>query len=425
VLHGPVSATRTNQREVPSLCGRKEPSDVHATGDVVQKCDQEVRDLLPDLPRPEQKAVAAVICGVVGSQSCVLSQVGMAMPGDAQAPSHQQRAQRLLSNPRLEVARAQRRLLQRVLGQRHGRLDLLLDATTRGVSRQRPGTTTLCLALAWHGRAIPLLWRTWVANAPGQDWRGAIRELVASVQAELPPDTHVVVLVDRGLSGGPLAGLLTAVGWHYLWRVIHTTRYCPPAAEPAAAEAAAEAAAREVGTLVPTATGQVICLSGCQVYGPRHKARSGVGGWETLWEQGVTANVVACWRPGDHEPWIVLTDLPATPTRLTEYRRRTWEEELFRDWKRLGWQWQQSRVQQPEHVQRLLLLLTLATLWMLAVGQRVVRYGWRRQVDSRRRRTYSYFQLGLRYWTRQRHHRRSAPVCFGFLSEPPTLLKLS
>jgi hypothetical protein len=53
-----------------------------------------------------------------------------------------------------------------------------------------------------------------VANAPGQDWSGALRELVASVHAALPPATEVVVLVDRSLSGGPLARVLAAVGWH-------------------------------------------------------------------------------------------------------------------------------------------------------------------------------------------------------------------
>jgi DDE family transposase len=384
--------------------------------DLVQKCDQEGSALLPDLPRPEQKAVAAVVCGVAGSQSSVLSVVSTAMPGMAQAPSQQQRAQRLVSNPRLDVARAQRRLLQRVLGQRHGRLDLLLDATTRGVGRKRPGTTTLCLALGWHGRAIPLLWRTWSAHAPGQDWRAAIRGMVAMLQTAVPPDTQVVVLVDRGFSGAPLARLLREVGWHYLWRVIHTTRVRPAGASPAAV--------REVGTLVSTATGRLVCLSDCHVYAPRRKAQAGAGGWVTDWEQGLTANVVAVWQPGDQAPWIVVTDLPASRTRLREYRRRTWEEELFRDLKGLGWQWQQSRIQQPEHVQRLLLLLALATVWMLALGQRVVRYGWRRLLDARRRRTYSVFQLGLRFWTFHQHHRRSVPVCFAFLSERTASPKL-
>lgn len=55
---------------------------------------------------------------------------------------------------------------------------------------------------------------------------------------------------------------------------------------------------------------------------------------------------------------VVLSRL----ARCAEYHRRTCEEERFRDLKRVGWQWQQSRVQAPERVQRLLLLLALARL---------------------------------------------------------------
>ncbi|MFI5274287.1 MAG: hypothetical protein ACHQ4H_14735 [Ktedonobacterales bacterium] len=43
--------------------------------------------------------------------------------------------QRLLANERLQVTQARRRLLQRVPHGRHGRLDLLLDATTGVTAR--------------------------------------------------------------------------------------------------------------------------------------------------------------------------------------------------------------------------------------------------------------------------------------------------
>ena len=96
----------------------------------VQECDQAVSDLLPDLPRPEQKALAALLSGVVLAQDATLSRASAGSPGDAQDRSKQRRAPRLLANPRLDVPRAQRRLLARVLQGRRGRLDLLLDATT-------------------------------------------------------------------------------------------------------------------------------------------------------------------------------------------------------------------------------------------------------------------------------------------------------
>jgi hypothetical protein len=183
----------------------------------VQECDHAVQDLLPALPRPEQKALAALVSGVGLAQEARVSRASAGMPGTVQDRSKQRRAQRLLANPRLEVPRAQRRLLARVLAGRRGRLDLLLDATTTGASRHQAGTVSLVLALGWHGRALPLVWRTWRADEPGQDWKSAMRQMCAEGQAALPPDVQVVLLADRGLTGAPLAHLAQDLGWHYGW----------------------------------------------------------------------------------------------------------------------------------------------------------------------------------------------------------------
>jgi len=97
--------------------------------ETVQECDHALEELLPELPRPEQKALAAVVSGVVVEETVVLTQASAGIPGEAQERSKQRRAQRLLANPRLEVSRAQRRGVERVLQGRCGRLPLLLDAT--------------------------------------------------------------------------------------------------------------------------------------------------------------------------------------------------------------------------------------------------------------------------------------------------------
>lgn len=298
------------------------------------------------------------------------------MPGAAHDASKQRRAQRLLANVRLDVARAQRRLAARVLSRRHGRVDLLLDATTTGATAHQAGTTTRCFALAWHQRAVPLVWRTWRADAPGQDWQAAIRELAQVLQALLPADAQVVVLADRGLSGSPLARLCREVGWHFLLRVTRHARVrrtdgsvCP------------------LMDLVPQ-PGTRCCLQAVTLYAPRHKQRPAAGGWVSDWSAGLVAQVVAVWRRQQagtqpEEAWLLVTDLPATLARCSEYRRCTWEEELFRDLKDLGWQWQQSRVRRPERVARLLLVLALATLWIVALAQRVVGRGWRPLLEAR------------------------------------------
>lgn len=374
---------------------------------MVQECDQQLRELLPELPRPEQKALAVLVSGVVLAGTVVLGRAAAAAPGPARDASKERRAQRLLANERLDVARAQRRLVARVLRNRRGRVDLLLDATTTGATAGQPGTQTLVLAVAWHRRALPLVWRSWAADAPGQGWAAAIVQMLAAVQAVLAPGAHAVVLADRGLSGGPLACAARAAGCSFVLRVQRTTHVRGP-----------DGAVRAVGELAP-APGTATCLAGAAAWAPeQHHGRG-----SRRWAAGVPVNAVAVWRPGDPEPWLLLTDLPPTRARCAEYRRRTWEELLFRDLKSLGWQWQRSRVRDSARVERLLLVLALATLWIACLAQRVLRRGWRPLLEPRSRRRYSVFQLGLRWLHRQTANNQHVPCRLRLWTESTTPLK--
>ena len=376
--------------------------------ETLHECDHELSALLPGLPRPEQKALAALLVGVVGEQACSLARAGAAAPGAAADRSKQRRAQRLLANPRFDAGLAQRCLTSRVLAGRRGRLDLLLDATTTGATARHPGTVTLVLAAGWHGRALPLCWRTWRADAPGQDWAGAIRAMLAEVAALLPPGVVPVLMADRGLSGAPLAALARELGWHLLVRVVKTTRLRRP-----------DGTVGPIGDLAP-APGTAMCVAGGRAYAPRTKPAAH---WVSDWDAAPTLNAVAVWRRGDKDPWLLLTDLPARPRRCADYRRRTWEEELFRDLKGLGWGWDKSRVRAPERVTRLVAVLALATLWVAALGQRVLRDGRRPLLEDRGRRCYSRIQLGLRWAKRLAATGDHLPCILRLRVQPP--LKLS
>jgi hypothetical protein len=110
---------------------------------LLQECDRAVSELLSDLPRPEQKSVAALLEGIVVERTAVLTRAAAAAPGEAADRSKQRRAQRLLANPRFDVPRAQRRLVQRILAHPRPRLDLLVDAITTGATATQPGTRAL------------------------------------------------------------------------------------------------------------------------------------------------------------------------------------------------------------------------------------------------------------------------------------------
>ena len=55
-----------------------------------------------------------------------------------------------------------------------------------------------------------------------------------------------------------------------------------------------------------------------------------------------------------------------------EYARRNWQEQSFRDLKSGGWHWDESRIRQPEHVARLLVILVVAYVWTIALGSQAI-----------------------------------------------------
>ncbi len=81
--------------------------------------------------------------------------------------------------------------------------------------------------------------------------------------------------------------------------------------------------------------------------------------------------LIAWWRVGHEEPWFVLTDLAAQGCDATWYGLRTWCEQGFRCNKRGGWQWQQTRMENPARASRLWLALAVASLWVVTVGSQL------------------------------------------------------
>ena len=109
----------------------------------------------------------------------------------------------------------------------------------------------------------------------------------------------------------------------------------------------------------------------------------------------------AIWDEGCDQPWALITNDKSLCGR--EYGRRNWEEQAFRDLKSGGWQWQQSRVRNVDHLERLLVLLALAYSWCVALGSVAVKEGRGRTLQKHQngsiRRYWSLFKEGLQYFS--------------------------
>ena len=95
----------------------------------------------------------------------------------------------------------------------------------------------------------------------------------------------------------------------------------------------------------------------------------GVGRWTVFLGRRVACNVpcLARWDEGYEEVWLIVTDLAPAQATAVWYGMRSWIEGGFKDTKRGGWGWHQTKMVDPERAERLWLAIAVATLW---VGQR-------------------------------------------------------
>jgi hypothetical protein len=344
--------------------------------------EREVERWLPELGVRGRRVLGLLSLGMVLGETCSLAKAASrVLPvGPASAPSTERRFGRFLANDRIDVPPLRSAVARRLLADAGETVWLALDETSQG-KRHRPhparadetvhesATKMLSVRLLHRRRAVPLVWAVHPPGTQAAPYGELIAALLAEVAACVPPGARVVLLADRGLAWPGLIHTCGALGWSYLLRLQTQTRIrVGDAADQPAASFAPRPGCRWAGT--------VAAFKG--------------EGW-------LAGNLVAVWRRGSKERWLLFTDLPAAWQRTIEYRRRTWEEESFRDDKSAGFDWEQSRIRDPAHMSRLLLAMQLATLFVLAAGRHVLKRGLQRRFTRTDQRDLSLFSLGLRF----------------------------
>jgi hypothetical protein len=266
---------------------------------VWQEWTEEVGRLASSATVWQQRALALFSLGLAAVQDCRMAQVAAVVPGLARVPSTTRRFERLVANEHLDVTQARAEIGAAVLAQaRGGTIWLALDATPQGHAPDGPRLEMLALRLVYRERAIPLAWvcyRPGEAPAPLPD---LVTRLIGEVAGLVPPSTRVVLMTDRGLSWPALVDQCRRVGWSFLLRVQRQSRVQTP-----------DGRTQAIGDLAP--------CPGTRWQGAGCACKD--AGWRDV-------NVVAVWRRGTDQPWLLVTDLPPTWDRCTQYRHRMDEE---------------------------------------------------------------------------------------------------
>lgn len=243
-------------------------------------------------------------------------------------------------------------------------------------------------SLVYRGRAIPLAWKA-LRHASAMVSFEAYQPVLEQVRTLLPSASQITLLADRGFLHEQLIRYTQQHHWHYRIRMLGSTLVHQP-----------HHAIRTVEQLRP-APGQAqfyhnVALFGTAL-GPLHL-------------------VVAQPADAPDDPWYIVSDELTSQQTVTEYGLRFDIEETFLDDKSGGFQVQTSELQTPEALERLFLVLAIASLHFTSVGLEVVRADLRRWVDTHWDRGLSYFKIGWRWLAQQ--YRRAWRVFATFWLDP-------
>ena len=116
------------------------------------------------------------------------------------------------------------------------------------------------------------------------------------------------------------------------------------------------------------------------------------------------------------DPWYVVSDEPTGLTTLEDFGLRFDIEENFLDDKSNGFQVEDTGLETADSMERLFLVIAVATLHFTSVGVEVVKRECRHWVDTHWDRGMSYLKIGWS-WLRQQK-RRNWPILPAFRLDP-------
>jgi hypothetical protein len=309
---------------------------------------RELSGAFPDMSKPQLKGLAEWSFGMTLARCCSLDSVASYMADWLGQPELSVRSRlrewympaELKSGGKrqdLEVRTCFAPLLRWLVRDwPQPRLALALDASTLF-----DRFVLLAVSVLYRGCAFPVAWKVLPATTKGS-WQPHWLEMLEGLQDAVPADWLVVTLADRGLWAKWLFHKIQDLGWHPLMRINQGGHFRPDG----------QTAFVPLGQLVPQ-----VAMSwrgrGTAFSTPPRRVAGTLWGW---------------WGEGHKEPWLILGDLAVQQGDASWYGLRAWIEQGFKDSKRGGWQWQHTRMEDPERAERLWLAIAVATLWLLRVG---------------------------------------------------------
>jgi hypothetical protein len=306
-------------------------------------------------------ALAALICGIVGSKSSQLPAIASKTPGRAKRQSRITTWERWLNNKAITVEAYYLPFVTELLNSLpEGPLTLVIDGSVVGRH-----CMALVISVLHQGRALPLCWQI-VDAKKGHLPQELHCRLVKQAQALLGSEREIVFLGDGEFDGTELLHTLEQAGWQYVCRTAKNTCLYEEGVE--------------------------FSFAGLYLQLGDYVEIDQIGFTRARYA-GVRA--VAVWEEGYAEPLYLVTNLELGQEALLYYRKRYTIETFFSDQKSRGFHLADSHLRDPARLCRLMIATCLGYLWLVCLGVRVKQRGWLCEIHRRTRCDLSLFQIGL------------------------------
>jgi Transposase DDE domain len=316
------------------------------------------------------KTLAMLITGMLLGPHVQLFAIAMCVPLMLKLPSLVRRFERFVADEQVEVERYFAPFVGAMLiSLGNETAYLLIDCTQAG-----PKCRTLFIGLAYQHTVLPLVWKT-LKGKKGHVKGQFQKELLDQIAPRLQYCRRVIVLGDAEFSNEAVITRLTPKTWGF---VFHFQSNYRVQLEPDGPWLAAQALYEAAG-LKPGQVKHWSLVAFTQAHQIPHLTMT------VQWEQGFD------------EPLCLISNLaPADQPHLI-YDKRYWVETLFGNCKSRGFQLARTHMTTPEHLDRLILGLAIATCLALGLGTHLIVINQADQVDRADRRDLSLFQLGWRW----------------------------
>ena len=322
--------------------------------------------VIPDSCDSRITNLALLMLGIVKGQSVQVGKIAAHLPIRAKKQSLVRRLERFLENGAVRVRAWYEGVAKDLLlaASVAGEVHLIIDSTKVSFNHQ-----LLLVALAYRRCALPIAW-TWVPHKRGHSTMHKQLALLNYVRDLLPSGVKVSLVGDCEFGHSRIIQDLQEWQWDY--------------------------ALRESGhTLVGLYEGQTWLRLDELL--PRAGTFHWFGCVQLTACRAQATHLFACWKRGEHTPWLLATNLTRPSAIMRLYARRMWIEELFAHLKGQGFDLESSHLRTFLHLSRLTLAVALLAVWLLAFGAELVQQALRSQVDRSNRRDLSLFRIAWDY----------------------------